>query len=199
MLQRPFSRPLEAVRATDLRAAYAPLLREVDEAFARDGIAEPDREVRPLADLRYQGQMHELTLMMPNGVLEDWWSAGEVFEAFRARHEHEFGFAEASIPAEIVNLRVEAVGRVGRPDVHAGVPAGHRHGVGKGSRPVYLGPRAGHVRAVVVQRAEFAEGDVVQGPAIINQPDTTILVLPAQSMTVLRGGVLQIRESEAAQ
>lgn len=196
MLQKPFSRPLEAVHAAQLQAAYAPLLREIDEAFARDGVAEPNREVRPLADLRYQGQMHELTLPMPNGVLEGWWSAGEVFEAFRARHEHEFGFAEASIPAEIVNLRVEAVGRVRRPDLNAGASGGRRTGGERGSRPVYLGPRTGHVRAEVVQRAELGEGDVVQGPAIINQPDTTILVLPAQRLVVLPGGVLQIREAE---
>lgn len=198
VLQKPFLRPLGLVDPAELRAAYAPLMREIDAAFGRDEIDAAQREIQPLADLRYQGQMHELTVPMPNGTLESWWSAAEVFEAFRVQHEREFGFADASIPAEIVNLRVKAVGHVRRPDVHAGVPASRRGEVPKGSRRVYLGPRIGHVRAEVIQRSSLGEGDSVHGPVIVTQPDTTVFALPGQALTVIAGGVLRIRETEAA-
>ncbi|VTU46572.1 Acetophenone carboxylase gamma subunit (plasmid) [Variovorax sp. SRS16] len=202
-LQKSFHGPLEAVAPEALREAYKALRQRAEEAFARDEVAPADRDMRPLADLRFQGQMHELTVEMPAAVLEDWWSAADVFELFRARHEREFGFADAASPAEIVNVRIEAVGRVRRPqaqqdtrrddhdDSHPGAPPR--------TRDIYLGPQTGWVRSRVMARSQLREGDTIPGPLVVNQPDTTVFVLPQQSLRVAPGGILRIRDREVAQ
>lgn len=193
-LQKPLQVPLASVDVDTLIAALHGLRAVALENLKRDRVAPADQILRPMLDLRYVGQMHELTVNAPGPLLDGWWDSGSVHEAFCARHELEYGFADRAMQAEIVNLRLEAIGRVRKPDLRAGeLPDLDREGF-SGLRPIHLGPTIGWVEARVLQRSALSVQDAFDGPCILHQPDTTILVLPGQRVVVGQDGVLIIRE-----
>src|SRR5262249_54389217 len=133
------------------------------------------------ADMRYVGQSYEVEVPVEPG-----WGARELRGAFRTAHERVFGHADPHAPVEVVNLRVQLCGiRPRVPLVEAGPGAG---GPARGSRSVWLDGRP--VEASVYERASLGRGDRVQGPAIVEQPDTTVLVPAGAAADVDRFGNL---------
>ncbi|WP_315926718.1 hydantoinase/oxoprolinase family protein [Mesorhizobium sp. SP-1A] len=190
--QTPFLAQLDAVDHDALDSAGSGMRELARQAFERDGVAAQDRQIRYLADLRYVGQVHELTLPIEhdNGAIR--WNAGQLAEQFSRAHERAYGFADGSIPCEVVNLRLEGVGNVAKPKTENSLSEVRETPVKPGRRSVYLGPALGYREVNVYRRNSLHEGDRLTGPAVINQPDTTIFVLPTQEAQVGRDGVLRI-------
>ncbi|HSP36531.1 MAG TPA: hypothetical protein VLR26_02130, partial [Frankiaceae bacterium] len=92
---------------------------------------------------------------------------------------------------EIVNARATVTGP--KPDV-APVSLVEGNGDPSGARvsehEIYVGGE--HVPAGVYDRAKLRAGDVVRGPAIVTEMDSTTLVLPGHAATVHRSGSLLI-------
>jgi N-methylhydantoinase A len=135
------------------------------------GMAGPgETQVHRAADLRYRGQSFEITLPF---------DAAENIEAlaasFHAEHERQFGHAEPGAPLQVVSLRVSAT----RPAPTLTLPRREaRPHAPKtlGETPVWLG---GHARqATLLARADLDPGAHFTGPAIVVQPDCTVLVPP---------------------
>jgi N-methylhydantoinase A len=140
------------------------------------------------ADMRYVGQSYEIEV----GVEPEWLATGvraRLLEAFHRAHERVFGHADPHAPVEVVNLRAQLRGV--RPRVPlVEVPAG------TGARPtstrrIWLEGRP--AQAQVYERASLGRGDRVVGPAIVEQPDTTVLVPSGDAATVDRFGNLLVR------
>ena len=167
--------------ATRTRSVLVPLDEEHRDALttalaavaddARDALDHPRTEVSLALDLRYAGQSYELTIRVPDAsrILE---AAG----AFHAAHEQRFAHADADASVEAVNVR--AVARV-PSETPIPVPA-----PGSGAAPVARTPvvvdGVEHDTAVY-RREDFRPDDVVVGPAIVVQLDTTTLVEPGWS------------------
>ncbi len=97
------------------------------------------------------------------------------------------------MPVEFVNLRAEGFGRVPKPPAPA-EPAE----VSTAPRPiarrrVYMDRANGWMDTPIYRRDDLRRGHVIPGPAIAEQRDSTILVLPDQVAAVDRGGVMRIR------
>jgi len=190
--QAPFLAPVDAVDDARLAGTLEGMRERALQAFERDGVAAADREIRCWADLRYIGQVHELSVPI-EGRAGAWrWDAQALAARFRLQHERAYGFADAAMPCEVVNLRLEAIGRMRKPDTESAM-AGESAASPPPRRRIYLGPAAGYREAAVHRREQLAPGQELAGPAIINQPDTTILVLPGQRARVGRQGVLRVR------
>lgn len=191
--QTPFSQALDAIDGAVIQAHMQSLMRQADDAFERDGIPVQKRKYHFSADIRYIGQAHELTVPLGMQAGDDsaiTWNPVEAKSRFIALHEQTYGFADATMPCEIVNVRLEAIGLTDKPDTEGstvptepGVPLGRRH--------LYLGPRWGHCEASIYERQTLGIGQVIHGPAVIAQPDTTILVLPEQRARI-DGSLLRI-------
>lgn len=149
------------------RDALAAALREVGEE-ARTTLDHPSAEVRYALDLRYAGQSYELTVEIPDAA-----SPLDAAGAFHAAHEQRFAHADASALVEAVNVR--AVARVPSERPIPVPPPGPGARVVATTRVVVEGRE--HETAVY-QRDDFAPGDVIQGPAIVVQLDSTTLVEP---------------------
>ena len=160
--------PADAVGAIGpLREAFAGLEREARAALAADGYRHGVRVERS-ADLRYRGQSHELTVPLGRSC-----SAASVRRALAAAHLERFGHADPGRAAEIVVARVKA--RAPGPGAEARIEHGRaRPAAGEETeRVVWDRPR----RTRILDRAAVARSGV-DGPAILTQPDTTILVPP---------------------
>ncbi len=180
---------VDAAPLETLREAYDALRAELADWLARHGAGSDAATFRLAADMRYVGQSYEIEVP----VEPAWLVAGgapAIVAGFHRAHERAFGHADREAPAEIVNLRVQL--RAGRPRVPlAEAPAGAGPATPRTTRRIWLdGHRA---EAGVFDRAELGRGARLVGPAIVEQPDTTVLVPAGHLGEVDRFGNLLLR------
>lgn len=162
----------------------ARLERECAARMAGEALGDAKIETLYYADVCYVGQAYHLEVKLdasdPDRLIE------RCFEAFVRQHEQIYGHATRS-PARFVNLR--AVQRAPFAEVAETPRPATRRRV-KGERKVRLQDHPGPVATKIYDREGFAPTDVVQGPAIIEQADTTTLIEPGWTARVHAGGVL---------
>ena len=164
--------------------------RELAEAAAElraqlreDGVADESVEIAAGLDCRYVGQGYELRIPLPDERFTP-----AALDAFHRLHEQEYGHAFRD-PIEIVNLRVTAYGKRARVER---IPAAANGGdalLGEGES-VFGG--ASHA-ARYYDRAHLPAGEVVAGPAVIFQRDTTTVVPPGWTAQADESGCLVLR------
>jgi N-methylhydantoinase A len=162
------------------------------EALQREGFADGAQDFEISADLRYFGQAYEVRVpipdRMPDNDLLD-----EVAASFHDEHRVLYGFdlrGSQGQEVEWVNLRVTGVGPIRRPDTPA-VPAGRGvDGAVTGSRKVYFDD---WVEASLVDRSLMGSGDVVEGPAVVEEFSSTLPVHPGFTAEVDTFGNLVVR------
>jgi N-methylhydantoinase A len=160
--------------APDLSGVWAEL-----EADARSHVAAAT--VRLLADCRYAGQSHELRIDRPPD--------GDVAAALDRAHEQAYGYAMPDEAVEVVTLRAVAQGA---PVLDAPPPRwDHGSPTEATETVVHLDGRPRTV--AVLHRAALQPGDVVTGPAVIVQPDSTALLSAQDRATVSESGNLVVR------
>ena len=173
--------------ADDLRGILDELAAEAGGALAAQGVPEADQTTTYQVDVRYHGQGFEIPIAVQERDLT------ALAAAFDAEHERLFSFL-LTVDHELVNARATVTGP--RPSVS----------------PVTLEPSAGPpeptdthpifvdgswVDAAVYDRATLRADDVVGGPAIVTEMDSTTLIPPGYAATVHASGSLLIRPSEA--
>jgi N-methylhydantoinase A len=129
-------------------------------------------------EMRYYGQSFELAVDAPEGEPDDAWM-GSLLERFHASHEKAYGFRVDAEPVEIVNLRSTAVGEIRKPGLKL-LPSvgGDLNAAMKTKRPVYFSPHAGFVETPVFDRVKLSAGAEFDGPAIVEEKDSTTIVPP---------------------
>jgi len=187
---------LDTLAPSALDALFADFVAEGEARLARDGVAPADRRVFRSADLRYHGQSFELPVTVPSGPL----SAADIERLraeFHASHERAYGYAAPDDPVELVNVRLTAVGVTPKPR-RAPLPEGGRSPATavKGHRDVWFAETNGFREIVVLDRAKLLRGNVIEGPAIVEEHDASTLVHPGWSATVDEHGNLVLRPSD---
>ena len=121
---------------------------------------------------------------VPEGTYSQEWSAA-LADRFHAAHEKAYGFRVDDEPVELVNLRSTAVGKIRRPGMKRidGTGGTVRDAV-KSTRPVYFDPTVGYVDTTVYDRSKLPPESHFEGPAIIEEVDSTTVVLPGWSVEV---------------
>jgi N-methylhydantoinase A len=161
--------------------AVAELAAELGAA-ARQQLHEPDAELRAVYELRYRGQAFELAV---EGPLEP--QPAELRESFEALHEERYGYRDADQELELVTLRVSAT--MPGADVSLG-EAGSADEVERGSRTATL---VGEEIELSVLRGTPAPGTTIEGPAVIELPESTLLVPPGWAGEVDDTGTVHVR------
>ncbi|MGY2065670.1 hydantoinase/oxoprolinase family protein [Blastococcus sp. SYSU DS0619] len=171
------------------------LAEDAGRRLTEQGLPPEEQTVGYQVDVRYHGQGFEIPVDVDPAWLDDTDGALDaVARTFDAEHERLFSFL-LDVDHEIVNARATVTGP--KPDVAPvtlpegdGDPAGalvqeHR---------IYVGGE--YLPAGVYDRAKLRAGDVVTGPAIVTEMDSTTLVLPGHVATVHPAGSLLITPLE---
>jgi len=134
-------------------------------------------------DMSYVGQTHTVAVPLA-GALD----AAAIRAAFEARYRAAYGRLLEGIAMRVLNLRVAVIGRRPKLDLTglATSPGGSVAAAQRGTRRVYVD--GGFAAAPVYARLALPVGAVVPGPAILEQPDTTIFIDPALAGSVDRFG-----------
>jgi len=192
VVQTVHRRALTDLDCGELAAKAGSLKDQLEVALTADGIEPAARRYRLSGDLRYLGQFHELELPLPLPGEREWWESASIAGRFHDAHRTAYGHAEAEAPIELVNLRLTGLGRIDRPTAEPEQAAAPYEPAALGQHPVYLDRRTGLIPCRHYDRADFAPGAQVRGPALIHQLDTTVLVMPGHAAETLAGGVLAI-------
>ncbi|MEX1143167.1 MAG: hydantoinase/oxoprolinase family protein [Thermoleophilaceae bacterium] len=172
-------------------SAIDELGRELDGFFA--GIPESGREARELSvDARYAHQAWELEVRL-DGVLPltDDAAVERLATAFHDAHQQTFAVRDDAEVVECVNWRARGWQVLDKPAL---APRPVAEGSEPSRRPVYIG---GGMRDVAVHRAhELRDGERIAGPAIVEEPSTTVVVPPGATLRVTPSGQYRIATGE---
>jgi N-methylhydantoinase A len=142
------------------------------------------------ADMRYEGQGYDVTVPF----VTKWLECGDVeaiAAAFHAAHRDVYGHANEQAEVWVKELRAHVTGVMPKMRV---VAAQNETAVARSTRrPIRLFGKVFEAR--VVGRATLADGQVLQGPAIINQMDTTTLIPPGWSARIARSGAMVLERA----
>jgi N-methylhydantoinase A len=143
------------------------------------------------ADMRYQGQAYELTVEIPPAARERL-EPDQLAELLHVEHARVYGFPDRESPVEIITVRVRVTGKV--PSISLPTVGAER---GKatvaGQRRVFHD--GAWLEVPVYHREILAEGHGLNGPAIVEQEDSTVWILPGWRGRVDTWGNLELDQA----
>ena len=179
-LSEMYSGKADEVDAGEVEEAFARLEKEAREMLDAEGIPEDRVRLTREIDMRYVGQWRALPIEV-EAPLE---SLDPVVEAFHAEHEREHSYRREDSPVEVYQLNVRAVGETEKAELpsHDGATAAEPEPTG--TREVVFDRGEDAVEAPVFARDDLPAGASFEGPALIDQLDSTVLVPPGVKVEV---------------
>ncbi len=177
---RTFITPCARPDLDAMNRAFGELERQAAAWLSRERPRPEDSTLQRSADMRYVGQDYELAVPVPAGSLDRLQTASLV-ESFHAEHERVHGYASPDVPVEIASLRLVANAKVSKPHFDRQETTGPDPWRAlAGDRQVYFEEAGGFVECPVYDRRRLLPGNCLQGPAILEQMDSTTVILPGQ-------------------
>ena len=151
--------------------------RRANEALESEVIPEDQRYFVISADMRYESQYHEIEIPIEETELcKDGISA--IIERFHERHEELYAYRDVT-DTEMINLRVSAFGRVTTPKrVEMPFVSKDASKHVKTVRDVYFEEKGSFIPTTIYDGNTMEVGNIVEGPAVLEQKTTTIVVPP---------------------
>jgi len=166
----------EDLTAADFSTMFDDLVAEATGFLGEAGVAPDDMRLIRRLDMRYFGQTHEIEVTLPEG------DPGDAFpnlrQYFESRYAELYAVAALDAPLEIINWRVEARGP--EPDLPSGYSLQGGNGVSaarKGTRRAYF-PPDGYRDIPVYDRYGLTPGTEIEGPALVEERESTCLITP---------------------
>ena len=172
----------------DMVRTFGELREDIESQFDREGVTPASLLYRYGLDARYHGQDHTVSIVLDlNGAT----TMSAIEQLFHAAHKKLYTFELPETPIEVVNYRLTGLFASRRPELRrlqTTQTSGSRR---KSSRPVNFG-ETGVLTVPVYERDLLAPGFQGDGPAIVEEPSSTTLIYPGQSMDVDSYGQLRI-------
>jgi N-methylhydantoinase A len=179
---RSFVAQLDVVDWQHVNAILDDMTAQGETILARSGVEAADREYLRQADVRYVGQGHEIRIDLPRGSLGPG-SLAALRETFETVYRSLFGRTGPDVALEAVSWRVIASGP--RPSVKLSTPtAGGSADARKGERLVYFPEWEEHRPVPVYDRYVLAPGARFDGPAIVEERESTTVIGPGARVDV---------------
>lgn len=153
-----------------LRAMQAEILALGRDDLRNEGVADDDMDFEVFLDMRYEGQAYELTVPFGANVIED----------FHTIHAQTYGHALENRRVEIVNMRLQATGKVIKPQIDPEKPGD------TDASEAYLGDKKSPLGGIMAlyDRAELHPGMRFSGEALVFQLDSTVYIAQGWSARV---------------
>jgi N-methylhydantoinase A len=150
------------------------------ELLLQSGVAESDIDCLRHVDMRFAGQGHEIRVALPSGTLHAG-SLDQIEREFDRVYRELYERSGPPVPVEFINWRV--VSRGPRPDVYLKMQTGRSaartaEACIKGERQVWVPQSGGYRKVHVYDRYALLPGMRLQGPAIIEERESTVVAGP---------------------
>ncbi|MEE9199671.1 MAG: hydantoinase/oxoprolinase family protein [Dehalococcoidia bacterium] len=175
-----------------IRRVYGEMEQEAQEMLARSGTDGARRSLRRSMDLRYSYQAYELMIPVEASEIEKG-ALTDIAERFHRQHMSIYDYNAPNEPIQLVNVRVSAIGEMGANYISQRL-ASTSHNASDaviGERDVFF-RETGLTRCQVYQREKLSAGVTLQGPAVIQEESSTIVVYPGQSAQATELGTIDL-------
>jgi N-methylhydantoinase A len=179
--------------------------RRLDELFVEleqegrrelrgEGFIDKDMYVERSVDMKYVDQVHECRVEIPLFRIDEA-SLVRIEDAFHRRHEALYTYCERDNVPELINVEVSVYGRSPRIRVPDVAPAGFRRPEPSSRRDAFFGAHGEYRPTAVYDAAALDVGNAIDGPAIVEEEATTIVVFPGWTLTLPRSDVYVMNAS----
>ncbi len=168
----------------EMKSFFTELETRAHQWLDEEGVEEKDRVYHYSVDMRYRGQNYELKVPLEREEL----NGGDItplVQRFHSLHEQNYGYSAKEEPAQLVTFCLEALGRVPKVTLKTYPKDGtDSHHALKDRRQVFLEETGDFSDCPVYQRNLLKHGNIITGPAIVEQMDSTTLILPGQEALI---------------
>lgn len=171
-ISKTYVKNVNEVSLEELENVFIEMEKEAVELLVEEGVGSDNSTLMRYVDMRYKGQWRSLAVSISNNLL----SLDEVLEAFYQEYEREFAFSDRNQVVEIYGLRVTAIGTVPKPEFPTYESTGTMEDALKEVRNVYFDGE--FLPTNVYDREKIPVLSEIQGPAIVDQLDTTTVIPP---------------------
>jgi N-methylhydantoinase A len=174
----------------DLAAVFNDMESQSYTTLKQAGIHAQKVTIKRSIDIRHVGQGHEIEVTIPQGEIDDDYVTG-IPALFYDTYQHFYRQAHHDVPIQIITCRVVASG----PEPSLELPLLEQdpesaHSAIKGDRPVYFEETHGFVDTMVYDRYLLKAGAAIEGPAVAEERESTVVISPSMSAVVDRYGNL---------
>jgi len=152
---------------------------------------------RYFVEARYRFQVWELEIEVGRSRFDDADDVAALIESFHAMHERVFAITDPGQAVECLNWRGRLIAHVKAPDLEPARAGKTTRAEAHRRRPAYFGQ--GLVETPIYLGEELAPDVVIEGPAIIEEPTSTLVVNPGCRARVSAGGRYILTPSAEAQ
>ncbi len=155
-----------------------------EHVLIQGGVPADTIEFHSSLDMNYEGQRHEINVKLHNShITQD--DLEDLRKRFYQQYELLYGFHDESIPVQVVTFRLDAVGLTSFPQLQRYSLSGREPGASakKSNRNVFFQELSGFVSTPIYHGQALQSGNVVDGPAVIEYPGSTVIVRPEQKAT----------------
>ncbi|MBO1516940.1 hydantoinase/oxoprolinase family protein [Psychrobacter halodurans] len=159
-----------------LNATLQGLEEEGVQKLLEDGFTDEDISIERTMEMRYVGQVHECNVLIPNGKL-DAESVNTILESFHQRHKELYTYDERDSKVELVNIEVAVIGKISKPKLPTLAP--QQGGISQaqiGHREMLFDQSYDWINTPIYDGEQFGAGAIVTGPALIQEPTTTVVI-----------------------
>ncbi len=168
----------EKIECSSLEETFYGLQERGRKILAAQGVKPPDMRFSRQLEMRYFGQGYELSVPVPHQLTEE--SFQQALDRFHQKHQTMYGYSRKQEPLEMVNARLRAVGLVKKPKMKRRKAQKERtpRKALSTSRNIFF-KEYGDFRATdVYLRERLKSGNLISGPAVVEQYDSTTVVHP---------------------
>ena len=188
ILNRFLYRRDDDVNIEEVKGLYDSLEEEGVAVLRRQGVAEKDMKLVRGAEMRYFGQLHDVDVAIPKTKEGEPFSEATLEELIRNFHEQHralFGWSDPALPAVLAILKLQAIG-VRAPVKLEKQPASSKDASSalKRRRRVYFKELARFEETPCYDGDRLRHGNMVAGPAIVEETKTTVVVPQGAELTV---------------
>ncbi|HEX2227875.1 MAG TPA: hydantoinase/oxoprolinase family protein [Candidatus Binatia bacterium] len=174
---RTLSGELSTLPQQKIERLYREMEAEALSTLGTEGVSREDIAFSYAVDLKYAGQFHELTV--PFSLSQGFAGLKQTFDA---QHQRLYGYHLAGEPAEALNWRLTAVGRIERPSFSQKAVAGGGKVLEKRKRDVVFD--GSRFKVPVFDGVTLSPDMKIAGPAIVEEPTTTVVIPPEWELWV---------------
>jgi len=177
---RTYVARVEEVNLEMMRSLYEEMEGEAVSLLKAAGVTR--MELERSVDMRYVGQAYELNVQIPDEEISP--STLKALEAsFVDLYEKTYGFTTGD-PVETVNWRLLAIGKVPRVKIKRAEEKGKAEDALKGKRKVFFAEYGEYVECDIYDRYKLLPRAFIQGPAIVEERESTAVICPKAKATV---------------
>ena len=188
---------LEELTADELKADFTRLSIDAERWIKQQELSILEgTSIYYSLDARYKGQAYEIELPISISWL-DQQGFQEIKDAFHQIHQKQYGHSDPKTSIEIINLRVRIIGHTPKPEFRESLKDETTVPAVTSNRKIMI--KGKEYVAGIYLRTDLAYGQRVAGPAIVEQDDTTVVILPDWFGEIDAAGNLIIARMESEQ